>query len=63
MSTFSLSDDVAAGALAASPRRDLARWLHTSGPGIAAALAWSAFGASCLWWPDLGDWSRTLALG
>ncbi|MCP4617423.1 MAG: ABC transporter permease subunit [Bradyrhizobium sp.] len=64
MSTFSLSDDVAAsGALAQSPRRDLARWLQASGPGIAAAVAWCAFGVSCLWWPDLGDWSRTPALG
>jgi NitT/TauT family transport system permease protein len=24
-----------------------------------ASVAWVAFGLSCLWWQDLGDWSRT----
>ena len=29
-------------------------WLKSSGPGVAAAIAWVAFGLSCLWWPDIG---------
>jgi NitT/TauT family transport system permease protein len=31
----------------------------TGGAGLLASLAWAGFGFSCLWWPDLGDWSRT----
>jgi NitT/TauT family transport system permease protein len=27
--------------------------------GALASVAWVAFGLSCLWWQDLGDWSRT----
>ena len=64
MSTFSLSDEVdASGALARSARHDLGGWLIASGAGILAALAWFAFGVSCLWWADVGDWSRTTSLG
>ena len=35
-----------------------AAWL-TGGTGVFASLAWVGFGLSCLWWVDLGDWSRT----
>jgi NitT/TauT family transport system permease protein len=37
--------------------------LRSAGVGIGAGLAWAAFGLSCLWWEDVGDWSRTHALG
>ncbi|WP_213775884.1 ABC transporter permease subunit [Bradyrhizobium sp. dw_78] len=30
-----------------------------NGPAVFASLAWAGFGLSCLWWEDLGDWSRT----
>ena len=30
--------------------------------GLCASAAWLAFGAACLFWEDLGDWSRTQAL-
>jgi NitT/TauT family transport system permease protein len=67
MSIFSLSEDVgvSSGHVAApqTRQRDLLAWARTSGAGIAAAVAWAAFGAACLWWPDLGDWSRTTSLG
>jgi NitT/TauT family transport system permease protein len=33
--------------------------LLTGGTGVFASLAWAGFGLSCLWWADLGDWSRT----
>ena len=59
MSTFSLSD-VAAGELARST--GLTDKLREAAPGIAAALAWVAFGASCLVREDVGDWSRTTDL-
>ncbi|WP_315799086.1 ABC transporter permease [Bradyrhizobium sp. SZCCHNRI3043] len=59
MSTFSLSD-VAAGELARSSL--LSDKLREVAPGIAAALAWAAFGASCLVREDIGDWSRTTDL-
>jgi NitT/TauT family transport system permease protein len=36
--------------------------LRLSRTGVAAGLAWSAFGIVSLWWPDIGDWSRTEAL-
>jgi sulfonate transport system permease protein len=63
MSTFSLSDGVSANTDLSSSREHWTGWLRASSPGIAAAAAWSAFGISCLWWPDLGDWSRTSPLG
>ncbi|MGJ4889385.1 ABC transporter permease [Bradyrhizobium sp. HKCCYLRH3099] len=56
MSTFSLSE-VASGDSARSSA--LADKLRDIAPGIAAALAWAAFGASCLVREDVGDWSRT----
>ncbi|QUS40014.1 ABC transporter permease subunit [Tardiphaga alba] len=30
--------------------------------GVGAGLAWLAFGAASLHWPDIGDWSRTEAV-
>jgi NitT/TauT family transport system permease protein len=60
MSTYSVSDGIAVEA----PRgASIGDWLKSSGAGVAAAIAWVAFGLSCLWWPDIGDWSRTHALG
>jgi NitT/TauT family transport system permease protein len=60
MSTYSVSDGIAVEA----PRGgSIGDWLKSSGTGVAAAIAWVAFGLSCLWWPDIGDWSRTYALG
>ena len=60
MSTYSVSD-----ATAAAPRATvtLATLSGSYGTGLAASLAWLAFGLSCLAWPDLGDWSRTDSLG
>jgi len=62
MSTFSLSETTDVGARPAASRalRDV---LRTSGAGVAASLAFTSFGLSCLLWSDLGDWSRTPALG
>ncbi|GLH80042.1 ABC transporter permease [Bradyrhizobium sp. SSBR45G] len=59
MSTFSLSD-VATGE--AERGSALAGKLREAAPGLAAALAWAAFGASCLVREDVGDWSRTTDL-
>ncbi|WP_426435312.1 ABC transporter permease [Bradyrhizobium genosp. P] len=59
MSTYSVSD-------AAAPRA-ATTWVTLRsggyGVGLAASLAWLAFGLACLYWPDLGDWSRTDSLG
>ena len=63
MSTYSLSDGLASGAPRLSRAPVLASWVRESGVGILASVAWIAFGLSCLWWPDIGDWSRTHALG
>ncbi len=67
MSTYSLSDETAVGAGqssgSASRKQELGNWLRTSGAGVAAGVAWIAFGFSCLLWDDLGDWSRTQSLG
>ena len=64
MSTYSLSDGIAAEPGRSRSRREsLLEWLRVSGPGAAAAIAWVAFGLSCLLWDDLGDWSRTRSLG
>lgn len=62
MSTYSVSDASAAAGVRLGPG-----WLERLrsggyGTGVAAAVAWLAFGASCLYWEDLGDWSRTPAL-
>jgi NitT/TauT family transport system permease protein len=61
MSTYSLSepDGLASGRPAAASFISL----RSAGAGIVAGLAWAAFGLSCLWWEDVGDWSRTHALG
>ena len=63
MSTYSLSDGLASGAphLSRAPWR--ASWVRDSGAGVLASVAWIAFGLSCLWWEDVGDWSRTHSLG
>ena len=63
MSTYSVSDGVAVERSRAPRAEAIGDWLKSSGIGVAAAIAWVAFGLSCLWWPDLGDWSRTYALG
>src|SRR3984885_1935508 len=63
MSTYSLSDGLASGAPRLSRAPWLATWVRESGAGVAASLTWIAFGLSCLWWEDLGDWSRTHSLG
>jgi len=64
MSTFSASDDVpyhpssvADGVLPGA--RGWQRHAPVVALGLAAAAAWLAFGWSCLWWDDVGDWSRT----
>src|SRR3954451_21940482 len=59
MSTFSLSE-VATGELTRST--GLTDKLREAASGITAALAWAAFGASCLVREDVGDWSRTTDL-
>ncbi|TFV80271.1 ABC transporter permease subunit [Bradyrhizobium frederickii] len=63
MSTYSLSDGLASGAPRLSRAPLLASWIRVSGAGILASVAWIAFGLSCLWWADVGDWSRTHSLG
>jgi NitT/TauT family transport system permease protein len=64
MSTYSLSETIAAEARQSNSRGEgVLEWLRISGPGIAAAIAWVAFGLSCLLWDDLGDWARTHSLG
>jgi len=63
MSTYSLSDGLASGAPRLSRAPWLASWVRDSGVGILASFAWMAFGLSCLWWEDVGDWSRTHSLG
>jgi NitT/TauT family transport system permease protein len=60
MSTYSAFDGVA---VERSRSASIGDWLKGSGNGVAAAIAWVAFGVSCLWWPDIGDWPRTYALG
>jgi len=60
MSTYSAFDGVV---VEGSRGASISDWLKSSGTGVAAAIAWVAFGLSCLWWPDIGDWSRTHALG
>jgi NitT/TauT family transport system permease protein len=65
MSTYSVSDAISVEGPRASGSRAEAvgDWLKSSGIGVAAAAAWVSFGVSSLWWQDLGDWSRTYALG
>jgi NitT/TauT family transport system permease protein len=61
MSTYSVSDARAAAANTAARVKGVGSPGHVT--GFAAALAWAAFGLSCLWWADVGDWSRTPSLG
>lgn len=63
MSTYSLSDGLASGAPRLSRAPLLANWVRQSGVGFLASVVWIAFGLSCLWWADVGDWSRTHSLG
>jgi NitT/TauT family transport system permease protein len=60
MSTFSLSEVTAAEELPRS--RAVVEKLRGALAGVAGALAWTAFGASCLVREDVGDWSRTQAV-
>ncbi|MDB5631276.1 MAG: transporter permease [Tardiphaga sp.] len=60
MPTYSASDAAPFGAVGpADGALGLFRQLRVSASGLAAGLAWLAFGFSCLWWPDIGDWPRT----
>ncbi len=61
MSTYSVSD-VAAAAGAPASRIGKVNWTGY-GAGIVASLVWGAFGFASLYWEDLGDWSRTQAVG
>lgn len=63
MSTYSLSDGLSSGAPRLSRAPLLANWVRQSGVGFLASVVWIAFGLSCLWWADVGDWSRTHSLG
>ena len=64
MSTYSVSDAISVeGSRASSSRGSDRRLAEKLRIGVAAPLPGSSFGLSCLWWPDLGDWSRTYALG
>jgi NitT/TauT family transport system permease protein len=51
------------GAAFAGRPLSLPRSLVENGTGVFASLAWVVFGFSCSMWEDLGDWSRTHALG
>lgn len=62
MSTSSLSDGLPS-TTPRSAREPGLNWLKESGASLAASLAWIGFGLSCLWWEDVGDWSRTHSLG
>ena len=33
--------------------------IRANGASVFASLSWVGFGLSSLWWPDIGDWSRT----
>ena len=63
MSTYSLSDRHVAAAAADQQGRAFRDFIRSSGLGVAASLAWIAFGLSCLLWEDVGDWARTHSLG
>src|SRR6202047_4657137 len=68
MSTFSASkaaafpQSVEEGAAFAGRPLSFPTSVLENGTGLFASLAWVGFGLSCLWWEDLGDWSRTHAL-
>ena len=65
MSTYSASKTVALaqsaeeGAALSGRPLSLAFSFPAGGTGVFASLAWAGFGISCLWWPDIGDWTRT----
>jgi len=65
MSTYSASEAVALaqtaeeGAALAGQPLSLPISFLSGGTGVFASLAWVGFALSCLWWTDLGDWSRT----
>jgi NitT/TauT family transport system permease protein len=61
MSTYSASDalDLAGPAPGSSRLLALTRALRARVVGFAASLSWLAFGLSCRWREDIGDWSRT----
>src|SRR6476620_8042999 len=65
MSTYSASKAVALaqsveeGAAIAGQPLSLPVSLSSGWTGVFASLAWVGFGVSCLWWPDIGAWSRT----
>ena len=63
MSTFSLSESIAADHARSARAADRLARVRRGWPGVAASVAWAAFGLSCLWWNDIGDWPRTHALG
>jgi NitT/TauT family transport system permease protein len=63
MSTYSLSDAAPVGGERPAGPTPLGDLLRLSGAGIAASASWIAFGLSCLLWDDVGDWSRTAAVG
>ena len=68
MSTYSVSKAIGLpqsaeeGAAFAGRPLPLPTSLTANGINLLASLAWIGFGLSCLWWEDLGDWSRTHAL-
>ncbi|WP_420135769.1 ABC transporter permease [Rhodopseudomonas sp.] len=51
--------DLAVATRPAGPSLSLLRAVRGRFVGFAASLAWLAFGLSCLWREDVGDWSRT----
>ncbi len=65
MSTYSGSKAVALaqsaeeGAALSGRSLSWAVSLPSGGTGVFASLAWVGFGVACLWWPDIGDWTRT----
>jgi NitT/TauT family transport system permease protein len=61
MSTYSASDalDLAGPARGSGRLFVLSRALRARVVGFAASLSWLAFGLSCHWREDIGDWSRT----
>ena len=68
MSTYSVSKAVAIaqsaeeGAALSGRPLSLPISFPSGGIGVFASLAWVGFGVACLWWPDIGDWSRTREL-
>jgi NitT/TauT family transport system permease protein len=61
MSTYSASDALDLAGASPGPGRVLAlgRVLRERITGFVASVGWLAFGLSCLWREDIGDWSRT----